>query len=53
MLTCSIDFDPEDIDNGQRSSDEEGESEDEVTTGREHYETVGFVKSVYLVSIAR
>ncbi|KAJ5780117.1 hypothetical protein N7457_005277 [Penicillium paradoxum] len=38
------DFDPEDIDNGQQSSDEEGEDKDEVTTGREHYETVGKAK---------
>ncbi|CAP86852.1 rRNA-processing protein bfr2 [Penicillium rubens] len=38
------DFDPEDIDNGQQSSDDESENEGEVTTGREHYETVGKAK---------
>ncbi|CDM37091.1 hypothetical protein DTO013E5_9332 [Penicillium roqueforti] len=38
------DFDPEDIDNGQQSSDEEGEDKEEVTAGREHYETVGKAK---------
>ncbi|CAG8897124.1 unnamed protein product [Penicillium egyptiacum] len=38
------DFDPEDIDNGQQSSDDEGEDEGGVTTGREHYETVGKAK---------
>lgn len=43
MLICRKDYDPEDIDNGQQSSDEEGEDQDEVTTGREHYETVGCV----------
>ncbi|KAJ5519485.1 Apoptosis-antagonizing transcription factor C-terminal [Penicillium expansum] len=35
------DFDPEDIDNGQQSSDDEGEDQEEVNTGREHYQTVG------------
>ena len=44
MLTSPLDFDPEDIDNGQQSSDEEGEDNEEVTAGREHYETVGCVK---------
>ncbi|MBZ6431244.1 MAG: hypothetical protein LBE64_09130 [Acinetobacter pittii] len=44
MLTSRSDFDPEDIDNGQQSSDDESENEGEVTTGREHYETVGCVK---------
>ncbi|OQD61936.1 hypothetical protein PENPOL_c014G05506 [Penicillium polonicum] len=38
------DFDPEDIDNGQQSSDDEGEDNEEVTTGREHYQTVGKAK---------
>ncbi|CAI7654577.1 unnamed protein product [Penicillium glandicola] len=38
------DFDPEDIDNGQQSSDDEGEDNDEVNAGREHYETVGKAK---------
>jgi protein AATF/BFR2 len=41
MLTRRIDFDPEDIDNGQQSSDDEGGSDGEVNAGREHYETVG------------
>jgi hypothetical protein len=45
MLTSRLDFDPEDIDNGQQSSDDESESEEKVTTGREHYETVGCVKT--------
>lgn len=44
MLTSRLDFDPEDIDNGQQSSDDEGEDNEEVTTGREHYQTVGCVK---------
>ncbi|CAG8064034.1 unnamed protein product [Penicillium olsonii] len=34
------DFDPEDIDNGAQSSDEESGDDDEVNTGREHYEKV-------------
>ncbi|KOS44192.1 hypothetical protein ACN38_g4923 [Penicillium nordicum] len=38
------DFDPEDIDNGQQSSDDEGEDNEEVTTGREHYQAVGKAK---------
>ncbi|KAJ6150608.1 Apoptosis-antagonizing transcription factor C-terminal [Penicillium samsonianum] len=38
------DFDPEDIDNGQQSSDDEGEDKEEVTAGREHYQTVGKAK---------
>ncbi|KAJ5973106.1 Apoptosis-antagonizing transcription factor C-terminal [Penicillium vulpinum] len=38
------DFDPEDIDNGQQSSDDEGEDQEEVNTGREHYQTVGKAK---------
>ncbi|KAJ5822405.1 Apoptosis-antagonizing transcription factor C-terminal [Penicillium robsamsonii] len=38
------DFDPEDIDNGQQSSDDEDEDKDEVNTGREHYQTVGKAK---------
>ncbi|OQE34716.1 hypothetical protein PENCOP_c016G02878 [Penicillium coprophilum] len=38
------DFDPEDIDNGQQSSDDEGEDKEEVNTGREHYQTVGKAK---------
>jgi protein AATF/BFR2 len=41
MLTCYIDFDPEDIDNGARSSDDEDGDQDEVSAGREHYENVG------------
>lgn len=44
MLTLRLDFDPEDIDNGQQSSDDEGEDKEEVTAGREHYQTVGYVK---------
>ncbi|KAJ5205170.1 hypothetical protein N7472_001618 [Penicillium cf. griseofulvum] len=38
------DFDPEDIDNGQQSSDDEDEDKEEVNTGREHYQTVGKAK---------
>ncbi|CAG8947502.1 unnamed protein product [Penicillium salamii] len=38
------DFDPEDIDNGAQSSDEESGEDDEVNTGREHYEKVGKAK---------
>lgn len=45
MLTSYLrsDFDPEDIDNGAQSSDEESGEDDEVNTGREHYEKVGYV----------
>lgn len=45
MLTSRLDFDPEDIDNGQQSSDDEGEDNEEVNTGREHYQAVGCVKN--------
>ncbi|KAJ5123839.1 uncharacterized protein N7515_007664 [Penicillium bovifimosum] len=38
------DFDPEDIDNGQQSSDDEGGSDGEIDAGREHYEKVGKAK---------
>ncbi|KAJ5375825.1 Apoptosis-antagonizing transcription factor C-terminal [Penicillium concentricum] len=38
------DFDPEDIDNGQQSSDDEDEDKEEVNAGREHYQTVGKAK---------
>jgi protein AATF/BFR2 len=41
ILTCYIDFDPEDIDNGAQSSDDEDRDQDEVNAGREHYEKVG------------
>lgn len=41
-LLCSLDFDPEDIDDGGRS-DAGGSSvaSDEAGAGREHYESVG------------
>ncbi|KAJ5554751.1 hypothetical protein N7535_007197 [Penicillium sp. DV-2018c] len=38
------DFDPEDIDNGQQSSDDEGGSDGGIDAGREHYEKVGKAK---------
>jgi protein AATF/BFR2 len=50
MLTCRPDFDPEDIDNGAQSSDDDDSGDDgEVNTGREHYENVGYVNMLSLV----
>jgi protein AATF/BFR2 len=41
MLTSYLDFDPEDIENGGQSSDDEDVEKPDENAGREHYQAVG------------
>lgn len=44
-LTSTLDFDPEDLDRGADSSDEEADKQADLNAGREHYQAVGLVGS--------
>lgn len=40
-LTPILDFDPEDLDRGADSSDDEAGKQSDLNAGREHYQAVG------------
>jgi uncharacterized DUF497 family protein len=51
MLTSYLDFDPEDIENGGQSSDDEDVEKPDENAGREHYQAVGLVRNTQLCAM--